>query len=127
MRHRILVVAQDVTLRSRLARWLMSAGYIVELAESSRRVREVFASHKVDLTILAKRGLDMPALGLHQARGKLIVVAEQSQGGRALDSAWHAVDGCLSMPLREQEVLACTNSLLPVSYTHLTLPTILLV
>ena len=112
MRHRILVVAQDVTLRSRLARWLMSAGYIVELAESSRRVREVFASHKVDLTILAKRGLDMPALGLHQARGKLIVVAEQSQGGRALDSAWHAVDGCLSMPLREQEVLACINSLL---------------
>ena len=34
MRQRILVVAQDVTLRSTLARWLMSAGYLVELAEN---------------------------------------------------------------------------------------------
>jgi DNA-binding response OmpR family regulator len=37
MRHRILVVAHDVMLRSTLARWLMSAGYSVELAEGERR------------------------------------------------------------------------------------------
>ena len=41
MRHRILVVARDVTLRSTLARWLMPAGYVVELAESDGRAREV--------------------------------------------------------------------------------------
>jgi hypothetical protein len=39
MRHRILVVAKDVMLRSTLARWLTPAGYIVELAESGRRAR----------------------------------------------------------------------------------------
>ena len=37
MRHCILVAARDVMLRSTLARWLMSAGYSVELAEGERR------------------------------------------------------------------------------------------
>jgi hypothetical protein len=41
MRRCILVVAQEVMLRSTLARWLMSAGYSVELAEGKRRAREV--------------------------------------------------------------------------------------
>ncbi len=41
MQHRILVVSQDVMLRSTLARWLTPAGYIVELAEGDRRAREV--------------------------------------------------------------------------------------
>ena len=36
MHPRILVVAQDVMLRSTLARWLMPAGYFVELAENDR-------------------------------------------------------------------------------------------
>jgi DNA-binding NtrC family response regulator len=47
MRHRILVVAQDVMLRSTLARWLISAGYSVELAEGERRAREVLAHHRM--------------------------------------------------------------------------------
>jgi DNA-binding NtrC family response regulator len=56
MRHRVLVVAQDVMLRSTLARWLMSAGYSVELAESDRRAREVLADHRVALTIFRRQG-----------------------------------------------------------------------
>ena len=51
MRERILVVAQDVTLRSTLARWLMPAGYSVELAGNDRRAREVLASEQISLTI----------------------------------------------------------------------------
>ena len=51
MRHRILVVAEDVTLRSTLARWLMPAGYSVELAGNDRRAREVLASEQISLTI----------------------------------------------------------------------------
>jgi DNA-binding NtrC family response regulator len=52
MRHSILVVAQDVTLRSTLARWLLPAGYLVELAESDRRAREVLADRRMALTIV---------------------------------------------------------------------------
>jgi len=61
MQHCILVVARDVTLRSTLARWLMPAGYFVELAESDRRAREVLANHQVALTILAlaRHGADV--------------------------------------------------------------------
>jgi hypothetical protein len=50
MRHCISVVARDVMLRSTLARWLMSAGYSVELAEGERRAREVLAHHRVALS-----------------------------------------------------------------------------
>jgi DNA-binding NtrC family response regulator len=53
MRHRILVAAEDVALRLILARWLMSAGYSVELAESERRAREILAHSRIALTILA--------------------------------------------------------------------------
>src|SRR6516165_6694383 len=106
MRHRVLVVAQDVMLRSTLARWLMSAGYIVELAESERRAREVFANHKVALTLLAPGRSGGPALELAETGGKLIVVAEQPH-----DRA-PAADGYLSAPLDEQEVLACIKSVL---------------
>jgi CheY-like chemotaxis protein len=41
-------------LRSTLARWLMPAGYSVELAESGRRAREVLAAHPIALTILVR-------------------------------------------------------------------------
>jgi DNA-binding NtrC family response regulator len=53
MRHRVLVAAQDAIFRSTLARWLMSAGYFVELAESDRRAREVLADHRITLTVVA--------------------------------------------------------------------------
>ena len=54
MRHLILVVAQDVMLRSTLARWLISAGYGVDLADSEKRARQVLAHHRIALTILAR-------------------------------------------------------------------------
>ena len=54
MRHRILVVAQDVTLRSTLARWLVAAGYLVELAENDRRAREILANQRMALTIVVR-------------------------------------------------------------------------
>jgi hypothetical protein len=41
IRHRILVVAEDVTLRSTLARWLIAVAYSVELAVGERRASEV--------------------------------------------------------------------------------------
>jgi DNA-binding response OmpR family regulator len=49
---RILIVADDASLRATLARWLLGAGYAVELAESARRAREVIASESVNLAIV---------------------------------------------------------------------------
>src|SRR5260370_23332419 len=112
MRHRILVVAHDVMLRSTLARWLMPAGYIVELAESDRRAREVLADHRVALTILVRGRLGAPAFDLRESGSKLIVVTEQSQRRGPFGSSMPPADGYVSLPLDEQEVLACVKAVL---------------
>lgn len=114
MRHRILVVARDVTLRSTLARWLMPAGYVVELAESDGRAREVFANHRVALTVLVldRPGASAQTLDLGGRHGKLIVVREQSKGLVPLDQSVSAADAYLSLPLCEQEVLKQVKSVL---------------
>src|SRR5215472_11123490 len=93
MRHRILVVAQDVMLRSRLARWLMSAGYRVELAEGEKRAREVFAHHQIALTIVARGRSSTLALELDGSCGKRLLVTEPSvRPGHST----HPADGVLS-------------------------------
>ena len=112
MRHRVLVVAQDVRFRSTLARWLMSAGYSVELAENDRRAREVLADHSIALTILAGSRSGAAAFGLDGSCGKRIVVTEQSYDAAPLGPTASAANGCLSIPLDEQAVLAGVRSVL---------------
>src|SRR6516162_3842451 len=114
MQHCILVVARDVTLRSTLARWLMPAGYFVELAESDRRAREVLANHQVALTILAlaRHGAEAPMFDLGENAGKLIVATEPSQDLGRLTRSAPTADAYLSIPLDQQEVLARVESVL---------------
>src|SRR5215470_18947132 len=53
MKKRILVVGDDAGLRATLARWLIAAGYEVELAESAKHARRVLAHEKIELAIVA--------------------------------------------------------------------------
>src|SRR6516225_9964837 len=78
MRHRILVVAQDVTLRSTLARWLVAAGYFVELAEDDRRARQLLANQRMALTIVVLTA-GTPIADPGERGGKLIIAAEPGQ------------------------------------------------
>src|SRR5215471_18445599 len=112
MRHRILIVAQDVTLRSTLARWLMSAGYSVELAEGERRAREVLAGHQIALTILASGRFGLPAFDLDRSCDKRIVVTEPGAEAVPPERSASALNGYLSTPLDEQAVLAGVKSAL---------------
>ena len=112
MRHRILVVAQDVMLRSTLARWLMSAGYSVELAEGERRAREVLAHHRIALTILARGRSGTTALDPDQNCSKWIVVSEPSQDAGQPGRSTAATDRSLSIPLDKQAVLTGVKSAL---------------
>ncbi|MBV9376908.1 MAG: AAA family ATPase, partial [Alphaproteobacteria bacterium] len=105
MRHRILVVAHDVMLRSTLARWLMSAGYSVELAEGEKRAREVLAHHQIALTILARGPSGPLALDLDGSCGKRMVVTEAARGPARPDRSPSPAEGALSIPLDEQAVL----------------------
>jgi class 3 adenylate cyclase/DNA-binding response OmpR family regulator/predicted ATPase len=52
MRRCILVVAQQIELRARIARVLKSAGYAVELAESQKRALELAAGGQIEAAII---------------------------------------------------------------------------
>ena len=52
MRRRILVVAQQIELRARIARLLQSAGYAVELAECEKRALELAAGGQIEAAIV---------------------------------------------------------------------------
>src|SRR5262252_8705649 len=105
MRQRILVVAQDVALRSALARCLMPAGYSVELAENDRRAREVVANDRMALTILVPSA-GAPMFDPGEKGGKLIIATAQLQDLSPSGRSAVAADAYLSLPLDEQEVLA---------------------
>src|SRR5215471_8105315 len=103
MRHRILVVAQDVALRSTLARWLMSAGHSVELAESERRAREILAHSRIALAILAGGHSGIPVFDLEGSSTKRILVTEPLQD--VVPAPATGTDGWLAVPLDERAVL----------------------
>jgi DNA-binding response OmpR family regulator len=111
---RILVIADDAALRATLARWLMTAGYAVELAESPKRARQVVESSSIDLALLAPERLGAAAAELArelagQAAHVLLIEAE---AGEAATAPTPPAAGTLGRPLRESEVLARIKSLL---------------
>jgi two-component system OmpR family response regulator len=114
MKPRILILAADAGTRATLARWLMAAGYGVELAEGAKRAREVAAAESLALAIVAPEGLGQAGFDLagelRQAAGGLIVVARPGHSGEGPDGA----DGIISEPLEEAEVLARVQAAVPL-------------
>jgi DNA-binding response OmpR family regulator/class 3 adenylate cyclase/predicted ATPase len=118
MSHRILVVAHDVTLRSTLARWLMPAGYFVELTENERRARVLLAQHRMALTIVVVptgHAAEAPFFDPGEKGGKLIIATERPQDLGRLTRSAPMADAYLSMPLDERQVLARVESVLRAS------------
>jgi class 3 adenylate cyclase/DNA-binding response OmpR family regulator/predicted ATPase len=111
MRHRVLVVAQDVTLRSTLARWLVAAGYLVELAENDRRARQVLANQRMALTVVVLTA-GTPVFDPGEKGGKLVIATERSQDLSPLTRSAIAADAYLSIPLDEHDVLGRLESVL---------------
>src|SRR3974377_814137 len=52
MRKRVLIVAQQIEPRARIARVLHAAGYAVELAESRKRAIELVTGRKIGAAII---------------------------------------------------------------------------
>jgi class 3 adenylate cyclase/DNA-binding response OmpR family regulator/predicted ATPase len=111
MRHRVLVAAQDVTLRSTLARWLVAAGYLVELAENDRRARQLLATQRMALTIVVLTA-GTPIFDPGEKGGKLVIVTERPQDLSPLARSTPAAEGYLSLPLDELDVLARVEAVL---------------
>jgi DNA-binding response OmpR family regulator len=108
MKQRILIVGGDTGLRATLARWLIAAGYSVELAESARRAREVLAHERIGLAIVAPERLHGGdfACELRTAVDRLILVTEPADDSSLSMGQAVRADGYLARPLREDDVLA---------------------
>ncbi len=108
----ILVVADDAALRATLARWLLQAGYAVELAESPRRAHEVASKATISLAMVASQGLGAPGIELAHELNE-VVEHVLMIGEPAGNSAAPGEPGvCISMPLSEPDVLAKVRSVL---------------
>jgi two-component system OmpR family response regulator len=105
----ILIVADDAATRATLARWLLQAGYAVELAESPRRAREIGSKAGVALAIVAPEGFGAPGLDLARELAgeveQIIVVGETAGAAGSPDLR-------IAMLLNEQDVLAKVKSAL---------------
>jgi DNA-binding response OmpR family regulator len=116
MKPGILVVADDASLRATLARWLLRAGYAVELAEGPRRAHEVISKAGIALVIVAPQGLGAPGAELaHEFAGAVehvIVIGEPAGDAGAPSEPQSQSDVRISMPLSEQDVLAKVKSIL---------------
>jgi DNA-binding response OmpR family regulator len=105
----ILVVADNAALRATLARWLLQAGYAIELAENPRRAQEIGSKAGIALAIVAPEGFG--AAGLELARElageveHVIIVGETVEGAGLPELR-------IAMPLNEQDVLAKVKSVL---------------
>jgi DNA-binding response OmpR family regulator len=110
----ILVVAGDASLRAILARWLMAAGYLVELAESAKRAREVVESNGIALVVVAPDGLGGDGLHLARELGGQVehVMVIEEEAGRTSTARKSQDDGRIPRPLDEQLVLARIKSAL---------------
>jgi DNA-binding response OmpR family regulator len=118
MKTRILILAADAGLRATLARWLMAVGYGVELAEGTKRAREVAATETLALAIVAPEGLGEAGLDfageLRDIAGGLILVVDPANGSQGPVEA----DGCITKPLSEEEVLLRVKAALPSPATE---------
>jgi two-component system OmpR family response regulator len=106
---RILIVTGDTSLRATLARWLLTAGYAVELAESPRRACEVIASESVNLAIMDPRG--MVAADTELAREiavrikRVLLIAEPLKEDGRTSEPLVQLGSWLSWPFSEQDLL----------------------
>jgi len=106
---RVLIVTGDTSLRATLARWLLGAGYAVELAESLRRAFEAIASESVNLAIMDPRGMSAAdselADEIAERIKRVVLIAEPVKEGAASSEPSAQPTACLCWPFSEQDLL----------------------
>src|SRR6266566_6235220 len=127
MKKRILVVGDDAGLRATLARWLIAAGYAVELAESAKHARRVLANERIELAIVAQEYQDGDDLAceLRPKVDRLILMTGPADGSSLRTAQVVRADGYLARPLREDEVLAQIDAALGAANTTEAAPELL--
>jgi DNA-binding response OmpR family regulator/class 3 adenylate cyclase/predicted ATPase len=109
MRKRVLVLAQEMAHRAKIACTLQSAGYTVELAENEKRAFELIGSGKIDAAIVA---LGPGLVGTAVARElgdiipRMIVLTERAEDIVRLGHSLPWAHAQVLHPLNKQQLLA---------------------
>ena len=95
MRKSVLVVAQQIELRARIAHMLQSAGYAVELTESQKRALELASGGQIEAAIV----VDLPALAqeIRDKVPKTIVLGHRTQ---EIIRRTHSLQGSDALPVQ---------------------------
>ncbi|QOZ43796.1 hypothetical protein XH89_10110 [Bradyrhizobium sp. CCBAU 53340] len=112
MKPGILVVAHDASLRATVARWLIQAGYAVELAESPKRAHEVVAKATIALAIVAPQGSGIELAQELEGAVEHVMFFGKPDDAAAAGEPPVSPDRCILLPLSEQDVLAKVKSVL---------------
>ena len=108
---RILIVSEDASLRAMLARWLLAAGYAVELAESPRHAQEVVAKESLNLALVDQHLADADFAGeLVRQIKRVIMIAQPAPAGGARSDPSVRSDACLAWPCSELDLLKKVRS-----------------
>ncbi len=107
MKKRILIAAEEINLRARVARLLQSAGYSVELADNENRARKLALNHKFNIAIVAPS----PSLGvsmlqeLRDTIPKILVLAERTDEITHLSRSLSGADAFLLKSSSNEELV----------------------
>jgi TolB-like protein/DNA-binding response OmpR family regulator len=108
MRKRVIVVAQQLELRARIARVLQSADYAVELAADQKRALHLTVGGGIEAAIIVPRSgsFDLKlAQELRYTVPRIIVLGDRSDKIAGLARLLPEADAFLSEPLNERELL----------------------
>jgi DNA-binding response OmpR family regulator/class 3 adenylate cyclase len=102
----VLVVAQQIELRARIARVLQSAGYAVELAESQKRALELAAGGQIEAAIVVPSS-DLAGLSreLRDKVSRMIVLGNGTDEIIRQDYPLQGANALLAQALDEQKLL----------------------
>jgi class 3 adenylate cyclase/DNA-binding response OmpR family regulator/predicted ATPase len=109
LRKHVLVVAQQTSLRARIARMLYSAGYAVELAESERHALDLVAAKKFQAAIVHSAGLAGLAQKLRDKIPRTILLGQRTDEVSQPSHPFRETDAFPEQALDEQKLLEQLN------------------
>ena len=127
----ILVVDDDSRIRDLLARYLQDHGFRVTTAVDAASARATMRSLSFDLLILDvmmphESGIDFARSLRNESHVPILMLTARAEPEQRIEGLETGVEDYLAKPFEPRELLLRVSNV-PVSYTHLTLPTILLV
>jgi DNA-binding response OmpR family regulator len=108
MQKRVLIAAEEINLRARIARLLQSVGYSVELADNEKRALKLAFNHKFNVAIVAP-GASLGVSMLQKLRDtvpKILILAERTDEITHLSRSPSGADAFLLKSSSNEELVA---------------------